>query len=282
MSDLFFPFVWYNHRYFEVREPLFSALSRNVNYGDGIFETLRVDKNKIYFWDFHFERLQNGIQTLNLIPTPILQDKSLLQDIILELLKKNKVQHKVKVKIQVFRSDNTGKVFPSDHHTDILIFCAEKLSEVYVPSIKQVILYPDIQLQYSVLSSIKTLNRLPYVLGGMYALKNQVEDALLSNTQQEWIESTHSNLFYIIDNELYTPPLSSGCLDGVMRRVILQNFKVKEQSLTLDTFKHVDVLFMTNVIRGLSIVYKCKNLDKTFDIEHVLIKDILCFLNAYQ
>lgn len=271
---------WYNGQFYTLKKPIFTVLSRNVNYGDGIFETIRIKNGKICYWDFHFERLQKGIQVLGLEPDMLLQSKILLENTILNVVAKNKIKKSVRVKIQVLRSDETGAVIPDFHDTHTLIICTQTLPDVYSYTPKTVILYPDVSLSYSVLSSIKTLNRLPYVLAGIYAQKNNVQDAFLLNTEQEIIETTNSNLFYIIDNELFTPALQSGCLDGVMRRIIMQNFKVTEKAISTKEMMHVQSIFTTNVINGISPVIACKDIKKSFDTEHVIIKDICAFLNT--
>jgi len=280
MSEIQFPVLWYNEEYVEKTKPLFSALSRNVNYGDGIFETLRVKKDKIYFWDFHYQRLQKGIRTIGLVQDSILQSKTQLHDIILEVVQRNNVKSSVKVKIQVFRGDETGTVTPVNHFTHTFIFCVEELSDTYSLSAKSVIVYSDVFLQYSVLSSIKTLNRLPYILAGIHAQKHQADDAILLNTKQQLTESTNSNLFYIMDKQLCTPPISSGCLDGVMRKVIIQHFDVTEKTLNIKDIKNVESIYMTNVIRGVTSVSSCKGLNKTFDTNHFFIKNILDLVNT--
>lgn len=271
---------WYNGEYIPTEKPIFTVLSRNVNYGDGIFETIRIKNKKIYFWDFHFERLQKGMQTLHLVPDAVLQNKTLLQDIILDIADRNHIKNSAKIKIQVYRAEEIGTVLPTSNDVKTFIFCGETLPDTYQLHTKNVIIYPDIPLQYSVLSPLKTLNRLPYILAGMYARAHYVQDAILLNTQQELTESTHSNLFYLIENELFTPPLTSGCLDGVMRKVIIQHFKVTEKPLQVHELKHVQSIFFTNVIRGISPVCMLKNTNQTFDIELPLIQNIFEFLNT--
>lgn len=269
---------WYNGEFVSLSQPVFTALSRNVNYGDGVFETLRIKNGKICFWDFHFERLQKGIKVLKLVPDIVVQDKTLLHGIILDLTEKNKIKNSVKVKIQVYREEQSGKKLPVNAKT--FIFCSENLPDEYELISKHVIVYPEIFLHYSVLSPLKTLNRLPYVLAGIYAQTHQVQDAVLLNTRQELTETTHSNLFYIIENEIYTPPLISGCLEGVLRSIILHHFKVKEKSITVNELHQVESIFTTNVIRGISPVLSFRGADKTFNSQHFLIKRIFEFLNT--
>ncbi len=272
---------WYNGEYIPLNTPVFTVLSRNVNYADGIFETLRVKNKKICYWDFHFERLQKGIQVLHLNPADgILNNKTLLQNLILDLVERNKVKNNVKIKIQVYRGEETGAVLPTSNDVKTFIFCAETLPDTYELHAKEVIVYPDVALQYSVLSPLKTLNRLPYILAGIYAQKNNVQDAILLNTRQELAETTHSNIFYIVDNELYTSPLSSGCLDGVMRKIILKHFKVKEIALSINDVKKAESLFCTNVIQGINPIFSIKGIDKIFDISHFLLREIFEFLNV--
>ena len=69
-------------------------------------------------------------------------------------------------------------------------------------------------------------------------------------------KSSNSNLFVVLDNQLYTPPLKDACVDGTMRSCIIQNFVVKERSITEHELLDVDELFLTNAIQGVRWVGK--------------------------
>jgi branched-chain amino acid aminotransferase len=75
-------------------------------------------------------------------------------------------------------------------------------------------------------------------------------------------DSTIANVFILKANVLITPPLSEGCVDGVMRRhvihTLLQNgYYVKQMPITIDFLKSADEVFVTNAIKGLQWVGQC-------------------------
>ncbi|MCS7077786.1 MAG: aminotransferase class IV [Bacteroidia bacterium] len=272
--------LWYNGQWLSANQPIFYALSRNANYADGIFETIRVHKNKIFFWDLHFERLQKGMQTLHLTTSPILQSRENLQNIILELIQRNGIQKAVKVKIQVFRREEYFESNLLEHYPEVCIYCVEEVPLRYVLEIKNVIIYDLVPLNYTVLSSLKTLQRLPYVLAAIHARQNQVSDAILLNTQGQMVECSHSNLFYIVENQIFTPPIQAACLDGTLRKILVQQFDIQEYAFNFQEMEQIEALFTTNVIRGITPISFCKGVEKYFNTQHIWIRRIHHFLNT--
>ena len=63
------------------------------------------------------------------------------------------------------------------------------------------------------------------------------------------IQSSNSNLFIVSDNRLITPSILDACVSGTMRSFILQNFEVKERSITEHELLDADELF-NNAIQG--------------------------------
>ena len=76
-------------------------------------------------------------------------------------------------------------------------------------------------------------------------------DALFLNERSELCEGARSNVFVRLDGRLYTPPLSCGLLDGVMRRQLLAEGKAEERVLGLDELRHAEGTWLSNAVRGL-------------------------------
>jgi len=115
------------------------------------------------------------------------------------------------------------------------------------------------------LSLIKTTNKIPHVLTGIYKKENELDECLVINQHGRIVEAISANIFLYRSNNLYTPSLDEGCMDGVMRRQVLRlakemNINVSEGMLTASMLLQADELFLTNVISGLSWVgsYKQK------------------------
>ena len=105
------------------------------------------------------------------------------------------------------------------------------------------------------------------VLGSVYAKENQYENCLLLNTNKSIVEALNGNLFLVKDNVIKTPPLEDGCLNGIMRKQVLEiikkipDFECIEASISPFELQKADELFVTNVIQGIQPikVYRKKN-----------------------
>jgi branched-chain amino acid aminotransferase len=103
-------------------------------------------------------------------------------------------------------------------------------------------------------SNIKSNNYLHSAMAGLFAQKNNLDDVLLLNTYGRACETAIANLFIIKDNNIYTPPLSEGCVAGTMRRWMLEKFSQKkylvaEKNILIEDVLDADEVFLTNAIQ---------------------------------
>ena len=128
-------------------------------------------------------------------------------------------------------------------------------------------LYKDNYISPTILSTVKTNNKALNVLGSIYAKENGYDNCLLLNTNKNVIEALNSNLFIVKDNKVKTPPISDGCLKGVMRKQIIEilkaipEYEIIESSISPFELQKADEMFLTNVITGIQPVtkYRKKN-----------------------
>ncbi len=99
------------------------------------------------------------------------------------------------------------------------------------------------------LSNLKTCNALIYAIAAKQAKANKWNDALVVNTNNHIIESAIANIFWIKDNVVFTPPMSDGCVAGVMRQHIIRTIDVTEKHLTVLELLQADEVFLTNAIK---------------------------------
>src|SRR5205814_1515229 len=97
--------------------------------------------------------------------------------------------------------------------------------------------FPDFQRAKNSLSNIKSCNSLGSVMGALFCKKNELDDCIIMNTDGNVSEAISSNLFIVKNGTCYTPPLTDACVDGRMRKYILQlmkknNFPVEERPVT--------------------------------------------------
>jgi len=107
-------FFNYDGNFFKSGDPVLSPDNRGFRYGDGLFETMRVENGRIILKDFHFERLYSGLKTLQ-FPLANNFDKTWLESLISHLLSKNSHHESARIRLTVFRGDGTLDTFDKIH-----------------------------------------------------------------------------------------------------------------------------------------------------------------------
>jgi len=116
--------------------------------------------------------------------------------------------------------------------------------------------FPNFKKPVNLLSSVKSNNAQLQILASIYAAENNLDDALILNINNEIIEATSSNLFWIKNQTINTPPLISGPLPGVMRKQVLficnsLNYNISEICPKESDLLEADEIFLTNAISGI-------------------------------
>jgi branched-chain amino acid aminotransferase len=120
------------------------------------------------------------------------------------------------------------------------------------------------------------------IIGSIFANENGYENCLVLNDEKNVVEALQSNLFMKTGNTIVTPPISDGCLNGIMRKQVLEILKkmegieVKEISISPFDLQKADELFLTNVISGIQPITKYRK--KEYASEFA--KEVLIRLNA--
>jgi len=220
---------------------------RAFQFGDGLFETIAVVNQKPLFLTYHLERLQKGAQILKLtLPDSILTNAA---GQIATVINANKVTD-ASIKVMVWRKPSAGKGFDnSTSQCNFLIIC--RLAPVSISILNNVSFAEHIYFQYSTLSSIKTLNALPYILAANEKISKGLDEIIVLNDKGFVCECPSSNIFWITNGTYYTPPITSGCLDGVTRRVIIERLNqagisFKEALITKEELLEASTIFTTN------------------------------------
>ncbi|TJY35857.1 aminotransferase class IV [Pontimicrobium aquaticum] len=257
--------------------------NRGFNYGDAVFETIKVSHSKILFWEDHYFRLMASMRIIRM-EIPMTFTLEFLKEEILKLVKNNNQTEKsVRIKLVVFR-DSEGLYTPKTNDVSFLITSRELNNDFYETNDTTYIvdLYKDHYISPSLLSTLKSNNRLINIVGGIYAKENNLNNCLLLNTNKNVVEALNSNVFLVKDNTIKTPPLSDGCVKGIMRKQIIEIIKlmpeytIEESSISPFELQKADELFLTNVITGIQPIsnYRKKKFSATFS------KNILAKLNV--
>lgn len=260
-----------------------SVNNRGFNYGDAVFETLKVSHSKILFWEDHYFRLMASMRIIRM-EIPMSFTLEFLESEILKLIEvNNQSQKTVRVKLVVFR-DSDGLYTPNTNDVSYLITTKELDNDFYqLDDISyRVDLYKDHYLSPSLLSTLKSNNRLINIIGGIYAKENRLDNCLLLSTNRNVVEALNSNIFLVKGNLIKTPPLTDGCIKGIMRKQIMEIIKlmpeytIEEASISPFELQKADELFLTNVITGIQPItnYRKKQFSSSFS------KNVLAKLNV--
>lgn len=249
-------FVLRNERLFPKKDVVVSAQNRSFRYGDGLFETIRCRHGYPLWIEHHWERLQQSSKILK-IQLPAYLTRQKLVSLIHDLLQANKHTAGARVRLSLFRSDG-GFYLPADNTGGLVIESSMLEKESYFLNKEglKVGLYPEMQKSFNMLSPLKTTSALLYIMASMYAEEKGWDDIILCNDANCIAEAGSSNLFMIEKGKLLTPSLDQACVDGVMRRVLLdlagkQKYTVMECALLPEDLLRADELFITNAIHGI-------------------------------
>ena len=242
-------------------------------YGVGLFETILILDGEIMLWQYHQSRLLIGMHVLGFkLPETIAQKP--LEDHILDVVRKNSLLSRCKLRLQVFSENG------SFGHTDNTIFIAECFEvDPSVPALNETGLKlgyaQGIVKSFDSLANLKTTSALGYSIAAHQAKTNGWDDALLFNQHRNIIETSIANIFWVKERSIFTPTLSEGCIAGTMRRYLLDHlpdagFSVIEQPLTKEILKSADAAFLTNAIRRIKWI---RSIDDT-EYDMGIIPDI--------
>ena len=256
--------------------------NRAFLYGDGVFESMKIVDQKILFLEDHYFRLMASMRIVRM-EIPMNFTMEFFEEQILSLAKANNCADSARVRITVYRNEG-GNYLPLQRSVSYLINCTPLENKLYSNDFKsyEVDLYKDFYIAKQLLSTLKTTNKILNVTASIYADENGLDNCLLLNDSKNIAEALQGNIFMVLNGKLITPPLSEGCLNGVMRKQILnlaskiEGLEVAEVEISPFDLQKADELFITNVIKGIQSISKYRK--KEF--ENPLATQLVALLNA--
>jgi len=254
--------------------------NRAFLYSDAVFETVKIVKSKILFLEDHYFRLMSSMRIVRM-EIPMNFTMEYFEEQILTLAKAKNLENSARARITVYRNDG-GYYLPQNNTVSFLIN-VESLDNVLYSIDQQeykVDLYTDFYVAKQLLSSIKTTNKLLNITASIFAKENDLDNCLLLNDSKNVIEAIQGNIFMLTGNKLITPPVSEGCLNGVMRKQILvfarniENLEVVEEVISPFDLQKADELFITNVIKGIQPITRYRKKDFALNLSGILVQKL--------
>lgn len=269
----------YNGNFIDQTNLSFS--NRAFLYGDSVFETIKVVKNKVLFWEEHYLRLMSSMRILKIeIPNEFTPDY--LENQIKKTNSSISETFSGRVRLTVFR-EGEGLYLPKSNQASFVINSFQNESILFETKFKtyKVDIYKDYLIQSNLLSNLKTSNRLINVIGSIYAQENGLDNCILLNENKLVTEFLNGNIFLVSDNVIKTPPINSGCLNGVMRNKIIELinkiplFEILEKDFSAYEIISSQEVWVSNSISGIIPVSQYRN--KQFG--NSVAKKVIDFLN---
>ncbi len=241
-----------------------SADSRGYHYGDGLFETIRVQDQVALNLPMHIQRMHSGLRTLG-----IAANLELIESQVQKYMHQLQLPTVARLKIIVSRGGAArGYSCATSAPAHIAIGCSP------YEDVTEELQKKGIQLRFCamrlslnpVLAGIKHLNRLEQVLARAEWQDDRIFEGLMFDTDDNLVEGTMSNLFLVVNDVLRTPAIDRCGVSGVMRREILDRIApelgidTEVGRLTRHDLRAADEVFITNSLIGSLSCRQCEDL----------------------
>lgn len=242
---------------FKHRDSLnFPFEERGLQFGDGVYEVIRVYQGNYYLFNEHINRLYRSLEEVKI---EIPYSKEDFSELLLELLKKNDMDIDGKVYLQVTRGSA-----PRDHHfpvnVDANIYAYAEPASRNIEMMKNgvnAITLPDIRWSYC---HIKSLNLLPNVMAKQEAKVNGSFEAI-QHKDGVVTECSSSNVYLVKDEKIYTHPKTNGILHGCVR-IAVERFAADldipfiEEAFRIEDIQDADEMFLTSSTTEITPIVK--------------------------
>jgi branched-chain amino acid aminotransferase len=238
--------IWLNGRLVDPADAAVPALDHGITVGDGVFETMRVYSGEPYALDRHLVRLGRSAAGLGLsIPGPDLLERAVREVVAAGGLPDGRVRLTV--------TAGTGPLGSGRVDAECTVVAAVGPLDPVAPT-TDVVVVPWVRNERSPLAGLKTTSYAENVVALARAKEAGASEALFANTRGELCEGTGTNVFVVVGGELLTPPVSSGCLAGITREVVLEVTDAVERDLPLEVLEDADEVFLTSSTREVQAV----------------------------
>ncbi len=236
-----FMYAWCNGELLDPKAPALSVLDHGVTVGDGVFEVLKVVDNVPFALTRHLRRLTRSARGLGL-PEP---DHGLVKQAIKAVLDGRDLES------GLVRVTFTAGISPlaSNRATESpsLVVVAKEAPGRSRRTAAVTVPWP--RNERGALAGLKTTSYGENVKALAHAEEQDATEAIFANTLGELCEGTGTNVFCVSDGVVATPPLSSGCLAGITRELVIEWYDVHERDISMAELAEADEVFLTSTTR---------------------------------
>ncbi|WOI53556.1 aminotransferase class IV [Parvularcula sp. LCG005] len=243
--------IWVNGEIVEADARVAQASDRGLLLGDGLFETIKIDRGRAVFLTEHLCRLQVSARELNL---PVERDT--LRAGLLDLMDKTDEEVGA-ARITVTRGPGPRGLLPipvEDQSPTIVISLSPATAQHFNPEPDRLLPAPFIRSSGAPTSRMKTLSYTDNLAARAFAAEQAAADVVFTNEFGDVASTSMANLFVETDTGLVTPPLTAGILPGIVRAMILRYAARQHVPVTVRRLQPNDLwgrrLYRTNSLIG--------------------------------
>lgn len=252
--------VWVNGELVDASSPAVNASDHGFLLGDGVFDTLVVRHRRPVFIDRHLRRLRRGIERLQLnVPLTDLE----FVDAISQLIDANELTD---ARVRITVTPGAGSSPRDRGPTPLVAITTAPLQ----PSPESVSLCTVTwtRNEHSPLAGMKSTSWGDNAVILRHAHERGFDNAILCDTSGRLSECTTSNLFLVVDDQLLTPSLESGCLPGIIREVLIEANVATASVLTPADLERATEVFVTSSTTGVMPVHRVDDHPHRIDGSH--------------
>ncbi|MFE9563766.1 aminotransferase class IV [Streptomyces sp. NPDC006487] len=240
--------IWLDGALRDADEAKVSVFDHGLTVGDGVFETLKAEGGTTFALTRHLERLTRSARGLGL-PDPDLDE---VRRACAAVLAANPLP------LGRLRVTYTGGVSPlgSDRGEAGPTLIVALAGATRRPDTTAVVTVPWVRNERSAVVGLKTTSYAENVVALAAAHREGASEALFANTVGRLCEGTGSNVFVVLDGQLHTPPVTSGCLAGITRALVAEWCGAKETDLPFEALEQAEEVFLTSSLRDVQAVVR--------------------------
>jgi len=240
--------VWLNGRLVDETAATISPFDHGLLTGDGVFETVVTEERRPFAYGLHHLRLERSAAAFGLrVP----DRETLLAAIGLVIEGNPHLPPRMRVRVTV-----TGGKSPlgSEKGTEAETVLVAASAPPPHPPVAKVVRVPWCRNERGALAGVKSTSYGENVVALAYARERGASEAIFGNTLGNLCEGSGSNVFVVRDGAVLTPPLASGCLEGVTRALVLElcgklGIEARESDLPLSALDAAGEAFLTSTLR---------------------------------
>ncbi len=238
--------TWVNGALLDRDDAVVNAFDHGLTVGDGVFETVKVVDGVPFALRRHIDRLARSAAGLGLAEPDAAEVRSACEAVCAQ----------APLGLHRLRITYTGGISPlgserGDQDPTLVVAIAPAVPP---PGSTSVAVVPWPRNERGALAGLKTTSYAENVVALAAARRAGGTEAVFADTRGHLSEGTGSNVFVVVDGQLLTPALSTGCLDGITRQLVQEWIGAEEAELPLDILDRAEEIFLTSTVRDVQAV----------------------------